>query len=170
MSPTNLEPHIDGRTVTIRPIRLTDEAIEAEFIRLLSAKSKHFRFLGGVRKLTPQAIKAFSTADRPHSMAFIATLQKDGEETQIGASRFAPNNRDDVRVMAVTVANEWQDQGLGMLLTEKLIAFAKDHGVKELYSVELADNWDMRDLARDLGMTAQYDTEDATQVIYSLSV
>ena len=170
MNATNLQPHIAGRTVTIRPIRLTDEAIEAEFVRRLSPQSKHFQFFGGVRELSPQAVKAFCTVDWHHSMAFIATLQEDGEETQIGVSRFAPNNRDDVREMAVTVADDWQDKGLGMLLTEKLIAFAKDHGVKELYSVELADNWAMRDLARDLGMTAQHDTEDATQVIYSLSL
>lgn len=170
MNATNLQPHIAGRTVTIRPIRPTDEAIEAEFVRRLSPQSKHFRFFGGVRELSPQAVKAFCTVDWHPSMAFIATLQEDGEETQIGVSRFAPNNRDDVREMAVTVADDWQDKGLGMLLTEKLIAFAKDHGVKELYSVEPADNWAMRDLARDLGMTAQHDTEDATQVIYSLSL
>lgn len=170
MNATSLETHIAGRTVTIRPIRLTDEAMEAEFVRRLSPQAKHFRFLGGVKELAPQTLKAFCDVDGRHSMAFIATVQEDGKETQIGVSRFAPNSRDDVREMAVTVADEWQNQGLGILLTEKLIEFAKDHGIKQLYSVDLADNMAMRELADDLGMISQRDADDAHQVIYSLTL
>ncbi|GAA4082108.1 hypothetical protein GCM10022414_00660 [Zhongshania borealis] len=103
-------------------------------------------------------------------MAFIATLQEEGQETQIGVSRFAPNNKEDVREMALTIADSWQKQGLGKLLCEKLFEFAKDHGVKKLYSVELADNQAMHDLARELGMTATTDKDDAKQVIYSLTL
>jgi acetyltransferase len=167
MDANNLQLHSSGRSVTIRPIRISDEAIEAEFVRRLSPLSKHYRFFGGVRELSPQAVKAFCHVDGHNSMAFIATLEENGQETQIGVSRFAPNNNEDVRERAVTVADDWQDKGLGKLLCEKLIAFAKDHGVKKLYSIELADNWAMSDLARDLGMSAKRDPEDATHVIYS---
>lgn len=174
MNATTLQTHIDERTVTILPVRLTNEAIEAieaKFVQLLSPQFTHFQFFGGARELSPQAVEAFCTVHgRHHSMAFIATLQENGEETQIGVSRFAPNNQYDIREMVVTVADLQQHQELGMLLAEKLIAFAKDHGVKNLYSVELADNWAMRDLARDLGMTAQHDTGGVSQVIYSLSL
>ena len=168
MNVTNLQPHSSGSSLTIRPIRISDQAIETEFVQRLSPLSKHFRFFGGVRELSPQAVKAFCDVDGHHSMAFIATLQENGQETEIGVSRFSPNNKDDVREMAVTVADDWQKQG--KLLCEKLIAFAKDHGVKKLYSVELVDNLAMRDLARDLGMTAKRDAEDSKQVIYSLSL
>ena len=170
MNATNMQTHRSGRSVTIRPIRIGDQAIEAEFVRRLSPLSKHYRFFGGVHELSPQAVKSFCDVDGHHSMAFIATLEENGKETQIGVSRFAPNNEEDVREMALTVADDWQTEGLGKMLCEKLIAFAKDHGVKKLYSVELADNRRMRDLAHDLGMSAKRDPEDAKQVIYSLSL
>ncbi len=35
---------IAGETVTIRPIRITDVDMEAEFIRRLSPQSKYYRF------------------------------------------------------------------------------------------------------------------------------
>ena len=50
----------------------------------------------------------------------------------------------------------------------QLIDFAKGHGVKQLYSVELAENGSMRALANKYGMTAERDPEDAAQVVYSL--
>ena len=115
-------------------------------------------------------LKAFCDVDGRHSMAFIATVREDGQETQIGVSRFAPNTQDEVREMAVTVSDDWQKQGLGTLLTEKLIEFAKDHGIKKLYSVDLVDNISIRELADDIGMTSQPNTEDIHQVIYSLTL
>jgi len=72
--------------------------------------------------------------------------------------------------MAVTIPDEWQHKGLGKLLVQQLIASARDYGVRQLYSVNLADNSAMRDLTHELGMCATCDPEDANQVIYSLAV
>jgi L-amino acid N-acyltransferase YncA len=72
--------------------------------------------------------------------------------------------------MAVTIADEWQHKGLGQLLAKQLIGYAKSHGVKQLYSVDLADNSGMRKLASELGMSVRRDPEDAHQVIYSLTL
>ena len=38
---------------------------------------------------------------------------------------------------------------------------AKDYGIKQLYSIDLADNSAMRELARDAGMSSQRDPNDA---------
>lgn len=160
--------HCAGEAITIRPIRLMDQAMEAEFVRRLSPESRHFRFLGGMRELPPAMVRAFCDVDGRHSMAFVATVNVDGQETEVGVARFSPNSADDVREMAVTVADAWQHKGLGTTLAKQLIEFAKDHGVRELYSVDLAENSAMRHLAHDLGMTAHPDPEDAHQVIYSL--
>jgi acetyltransferase len=68
------------------------------------------------------------------------------------------------------VADDWQHRGLGTRLARALIQHAREHGVRKLYSVDLADNARMRMLAEDLGMKASLDPEDARQVIYSLSL
>lgn len=157
-------------SITIRPIRFTDTEMETDFMRRLSSTTKHFRFLGGVQEVSPQMLNYLCDIDGHYSMAFVATVVEDGKEIEIGVSRYASNAKEDVREMAVTVADEWQNHGIGTLLTEKLMDFAKAHGVKRLYSVDLADNTSMRHLARDIGMTSQRDPEDAHQVIYSLAL
>lgn len=170
MDVTSLQSDKSNESLTIRPIRLKDAEMEAEFVRRLSPESKHFRFLGGLRELSPKMLREFCDVDGRHSMAFVATVQEDGRETEVGVSRYSPNNAEDCREMAVTVADEWQHMGIGTLLTQKLIDFAKGHGVKNLYSVDLADNIHMRKLAADLGMSSRRDPEDAHQVIYSLAL
>lgn len=170
MPSTEIHVQRNAPSINIRPIRFTDEDMEAEFVRRLSPATKHYRFLGGMKELSSQMLKSFCEVDGRHSMAFVATISENGKETEIGVSRYAPNANEDVREMAVTVADHWQHQGIGTLLTEKLIEFAKGHGVKRLYSVDLADNTSMRKLAKDIGMSVRRDPEDAHQVIYSLSL
>jgi GNAT superfamily N-acetyltransferase len=160
----------DGHAVTIRTIRASDQLMEGEFIRNLSCQTKHFRFLGGVKELPPSDLKRLCAIDGNHRMAFVATVQMDGHEVEVGVSRFVEGAQDDAREMAVTIADEWQHKGLGRLLTDRLIEYAKDHGVKHLYSVDLVDNAAMRALAHDLGMSVRSDPDDPHQVIYTLAL
>ncbi|HVW69358.1 MAG TPA: GNAT family N-acetyltransferase [Steroidobacteraceae bacterium] len=170
MTTVDTHPVIAGESVTIRPMHPADSGLEDEFVRNLSTQTKHYRFLGGVKNLTPEELKRLCDVDGRHSMAFIATVQRDGRETQIGVSRYAERPSDGVGEMAVTVADAWQHKGLGLLLTKELFAYARTHGVKQLYSVDLADNVAMRELARDLGMSVRRDPDDTNQVIYSLTL
>jgi len=159
-------PKFAEQVVTVRPIL----AMESEFIRNLSDETKHYRFLGGVRELPPEELKQLCEVDGSHSMAFVATVPSNGRETEIGVCRYGEGSKDDVLEMAITIADAWQHKGLAQLLLKPLIAFARDHGVKQLYSVEFADNAAMRQLASDFGMSTRNDPDDAEQVIYSLTL
>lgn len=164
----NKPPQLLGLSITIRPIRIRDEDKDADFVLL--PQSKHFQFLGSVRNLSPKKLRAFSNADGRYSMAFVATVNENGMETEVGVSRYAQNPNRDIRELAVSVTDKWQKRGLDVLLAEKLIEFAKDHGVKTIYSIDLADNASMRHLAGDLGMAEKRNPEDNRQVIYSLTL
>jgi len=170
MNTNAAEPQDSDSSITIRPIRLTDQAMEADFIRRLSPESKHFRFFGGVRELNPAMLKEFCDVDGRHSMAFVATVREGDHEIEVGVARFAPGMDEDHREMAVTVADKWQNKGIGTFLARKLIEFARDHGVKNIYSVDLADNIHMRQLANELDMRSRRDPEDSRQVIYELEL
>ena len=170
MKTTSEQVTIAGQAVTIRRLQSSDSRIEAEFVRNLSAETKHFRFLGGLRELAPAELTRLCDIDGQHNMAFVATLERDGRETQIGVSRYAEVESDSIREMAVTIADEWQHKGLGRLLATHLIDYARGHGVRQLYSVDLADNTAMRHLANDLGMSARRNDDDSNQVIYSLAL
>jgi GNAT superfamily N-acetyltransferase len=161
---------IAGETVTIRPIRLTDVAMESEFIHRLSPETRHFRFFGGVRELPPQELAQLCDVDVKHSMAFVATVRRDGREKEIGVSRYAPNSKCDVREIAVTVADEWQRKGLGASLMNQLIQTARVQGIKQLFSVDLSNDMAMSELANELGMSSVRDTADPHLTIHSLTL
>ena len=74
--------------------------------------------------MSPQEVKTFVDVDGRHSMAFVATVKENGQEKGIGVSCYAPNSKEDVREISVTVADKWQHKGIGTLLTKQLIAFA----------------------------------------------
>jgi acetyltransferase len=65
--------------------------METEFVRTLSPETKHLRFFGGVNELSPSQIKRFCTVHGCHSMAFVATVRRSGQDVEIGISRYAPN-------------------------------------------------------------------------------
>jgi GNAT superfamily N-acetyltransferase len=161
---------VSGEVVTIRPIRIADAEMEAEFVRGLSAQTKHYRFFGGVRELSPSEALHFCNVDGRQSMAYVATIRREGREVEVGVSRYAPDTHADVREIAVTIADEWQHKGLDTMLMRHLVESARMFGVKQLYSIEQSDNEDMRALARDLNMSARGDPEDPHQTIYSLKL
>jgi GNAT superfamily N-acetyltransferase len=144
--------------------------MESAFIRNLSDETKHYRFLGGVTELPLAELKRLCEVDGSHSMAFIATVQVDGRETEIGVCRYGEGSKDGALEMAITIADAWQHKGLAQLLLGPLIAFARSHGAKQLYSIEFVDNTAMRQLASDFGMSVRNDPDDIKQVIYSLSL
>lgn len=172
--PKTRQLKIDNQMVTIRPICPEDAELETSFIEHLSPESRHYRFLGAVNQLPAKLMAQLCNVDFDHTAAFIATVGSDengGErEKEIGVVRYAPDSYEDVREMAITIADEWQNKGLGTILAQELIDFARKQGIRELYSVDLADNFHMHNLAKVLGMAVKPDPNDARQVIYSLTL
>jgi GNAT superfamily N-acetyltransferase len=164
-----LHPRVAGEPVTIRPIRIDDLELEQDFIRRLSPAAKHYRFLGGLSELPPRELRRLCEVDGKNSMAFVATVLQSGREVEIGIARYSPAAGSNTREIAVTVSDEWQHRGLGMMLVKQLIETAKLNGVTYLYSMDLADNSAMAALAKDLGMASMRDPSDH-QVIYSLTL
>lgn len=159
---------LDGYPIIIRPISPEDTELEEEFIGRLSPMTKHYRFLGGMKHVPEKLLREFCNVDFDRNAAFIATTAEAGEEREIGVVRYAAEANTDLREMAITVADDWQKKGLGRLLAQQLIGFARERGIKKLYSIALADNSDMRALADYLGMSAHWDPDDAQRVIYCL--
>jgi GNAT superfamily N-acetyltransferase len=154
--------------VIIRPIEANDTDIEVAFIDRLSKTTKRYRFLGGVHQVSADLIKKCCNVNFDQTAAFIASTNVDGEERGIGVARYASGSNSNVREMAITIADEWQNKGLSVLLAQQLIDCAKQRDIKQLYSIDLANNTHMRQLAKDIGMNSRRDPGDAHQVIYTL--
>ena len=169
---TDLESdiNINNQAIHIRPINSNDIEREKQFVERLSPESWHFRFLYGMHQLTDKAVSDLCGIDYDKKMAFIAVIKNpDNGEQEIGVSRYATDDKNECEC-AVTVADEWKNHGLGKTLMNKLIDFARSKGRTTLYSIDLADNTHMNQLAKDLGMSHQRDSDDVTMVRYELTL
>ncbi|MFA3790252.1 N-acetyltransferase family protein [Aliiglaciecola sp. SL4] len=155
--------------VTIRPISTEDKNIEAEFVKNLSPVSKHNRFMEGIRELSPAMLDKMCDIDFVNNMAYIATIEEDGKEKQIGVCRYVKTEQSDAREMAITVADDYQKLGIGKELFNHLYVHARANCINKLYSIDFRSNTKMHRFAQSVGMQMEIDPEDDNQVIYSIT-
>jgi acetyltransferase len=92
-------------------------------------------------------------------MALIA-VPADRPEEIWGVVRIAadPDNR--AAEYAVTVRSDLKGRGVGYLLMGKILAYAADRGIGEVWGDVLADNERMLQMNRELGFTAERHADD----------
>ncbi len=165
-----IESLADGTRVLIRPLRPEDREREEDFIHRLSPDSRRFRFLGGFKEASPELIKQLMDVDYDKRMAFVALAHDNGKLREVGVSRYSATDEPGHCECAVTVADDWRQRGLGVLLMRHLIDLARRNGFKVMTSLDTADNEAMRDLASYLGFHRRLDPGDSSQVIHTLDL
>jgi acetyltransferase len=133
----------DGTEIIIRPIRPEDAQIEQAFVRDLSPKAKYFRFMQTLQELTPEMLIRFTQIDYDREMAFIAVVEQQGQELEIGVARYATNPDGNSCEFALVVDDEWQHKGIGTRLMETLMTTARTRGFQTMEGEILADNQQM---------------------------
>jgi len=152
----------EGQSVTIRPIKPEDGAMEQEFVHGLSAESKYYRFMNTIRELSQSQLNRLTQIDYDREMAFVATVKQDDEEFEVGVVRYATNPDGESCEFAIVVADDWQGKGLARRLMEVLIDTARNEaGLKYMYGEFLAENQRMIKFVTGLGFVLSIHPEDA---------
>ncbi|MDD5175568.1 MAG: bifunctional acetate--CoA ligase family protein/GNAT family N-acetyltransferase [Sterolibacterium sp.] len=151
----------DGQDVTIRPIKPEDASLVQEFVKGLSPESKYLRFMNTIRELSQSQLARLTQMDYDREMAFVATVQQDDREQEIGVARYAINPDGESCEFAIVVADAWQGKGLARRLMGELVEAAKNHdGLKYMYGEFLAENRRMLRFVTDLGFVLCAHPED----------
>jgi acetyltransferase len=131
----------DGTPITIRPIRPDDAPhLQVAFSRL-SPDSVYLRFLEAFRELPDKQARDFASVDYFERMAFVGTVSEIEGESLIGVARYAIVKAEDALAeCAVVVVDEYQNRGLGSLLLNRLVRYARLHGVKTLLATVHVSN------------------------------
>ena len=153
----------DGTPVNIRPIRPDDAPrLQAGFARL-SPQSIYLRFLQTFRELSDKQAREFATVDYLNRMALVASIPGEGDERLIGVARYsmvAPANpggltqpvapaEPGLAEGAIVVGDEFHNRGLGTILLDRLVKYARAHGVTAfLATVHLTNSQIMRFIQR----------------------
>ena len=150
----------DGVKIVIRPIKPEDADLEVEFVRKLSPESKYYRFMNTMRELPPAMVTRLTQIDYDREMAFVAIIDQDGVETEIGVCRYAVNPDGESCEFAIVVADEWAHRGLARKLMGVLIETARDRGLGYMNGVFLSNNERMLKFVKGLGFVLSNDPED----------
>jgi RimJ/RimL family protein N-acetyltransferase len=132
-------------TVVIRPIRPDDKAQLADGLRQLSDETIRKRFLAAKPRFSDAELRYLTEIDAHDHIALVAEV--DGAVVAVARSvRF--RDRPDTAEMAIVVADDWQQRGIGTALAEALADAAVETGVRRIAAVMLADNEPARRLLR----------------------
>jgi RimJ/RimL family protein N-acetyltransferase len=121
----------DRGLITIRPIRPDDAPRLQHGYMHLSPQSIYYRFLETPKELTDEMAQRFASLDYQNQMALVATIEEDGEEHLVGVARYVLIGDQDpgAAETAIIVRDDYQGRGLGTLLYERLIQYARSHQV-----------------------------------------
>ena len=158
----------DGSNIVIRPIRPEDGKIEHDFVRNLSKKSRYMRFMQTLLELTPKMLVRFTQIDYDREMCFIATTQIDGEEVELGVTRYSITPDGNSCEFALVIADDWQRKGLGFALMKALIHSAREKALLTIEGEVIADNSGMLRLMKRLGFIVKKDMDDFSVVSVTL--
>jgi acetyltransferase len=165
MQPANLfRQHrlLDGRTVTIRPIRPDDAEREQAFLAGLSGESLYLRFQRWVSAPFEELIHFLTQVDLERHLALVCTAPSDRGEQVVGEARYVVNSGGDSCEFGVVIADAWQKSGIAGLLMDALIAAARARGLRRVEGLVLTSNFAMLRFARGLGFETSIIPDDPT--------
>ncbi|QDU56757.1 bifunctional acetate--CoA ligase family protein/GNAT family N-acetyltransferase [Aeoliella mucimassa] len=120
----------DGRQVLLRPIKPEDEPMWHDMLASCSKESIWFRFRYLFKKSTHDMATRFCFIDYDREIAIAAEMEENGQRKLVGVSRLVPDADCINADYGVLVADPYQGQGLGSILTD--------------YCLEICTNWGIR--------------------------
>jgi acetyltransferase len=123
----------DGSQVLLRPIRPEDAPRLQEAYRRLSTESIRLRFLSVAKDLTDKQAQELATLDYQTRMALVAVVTESGQEHVVAVARYAMlEDTPGYAECAVVVRDDYQSRGLGKVAMNRLIRYAREHGVQAI--------------------------------------
>lgn len=158
----------DGRPVLLRPIRPEDELLEKELIESLSEESMRYRFFYIIKDLTHDMLTRFCNIDYDREMAITAEYSSDGKKRNVGVGRLIIKSSGETGEFAILVADDFQNNGLGLKLSDMLVDIAVQKGLESIYGVVLNNNMKMISLAKRLGFTIERLSHEESKITLEL--
>jgi GNAT superfamily N-acetyltransferase len=128
--PSELEDHVrlpNHRLLHIRPLRAFDEDPIRELYSHLSPRTRYLRFFSPAPRLPDSVLKLLSRVDYRRHLAMLGELSV-AERAEVAALGSFAAIDDDTAEVALVVRDEWQRQGIGMALAERVLLAAEARG------------------------------------------
>lgn len=155
-----------GERILIRRVQPEDTALYPEFLAEVSAEDLRLRFFAHVARFSAEERKKLSHLDYQHEMAFIALDEDTGR--MLGLVRLKDELDEQTAEFAVLVRSRLKGHGVGWLLMQKVIDYAKEKGLRRVYGDVLAENTAMLQMCEELGFRTGDRGADLKRVVLDL--
>ncbi len=149
----------DGTPMCLRPIRPEDEAALMETYNHLTTEDVHMRFFHYMKSLTHENAARLTQIDYNREMALIG-VPADSPNEIWGVARITADPDNATAEYAVAVRSELKGRGLGYLLMQRILAYAAERGIGEVWGDVLAENERMLQMNAELGFTLTRHSDD----------
>ena len=148
----------DGMPVLVRPVRPEDETLYRQFFAAVTQEDLRLRFFAPLKEFSHPFIARLTQIDYARAMAFVALAEDSGE--MLGGVRLHANSDYDKAEYAILVRSDLKGHGLGWLLMQILIEYARAEGIRTIEGQVLSENASMLKMCRELGFQIVHDPED----------
>ena len=142
-----------GERVALRPVRPEDAAALGALFAHCRAEDLYLRFLSGLRRLDELAAR-LTQIDYEREIAFVALGEGADRAAILGIVHLVATPDLDSAEFGVIVRSDMKGHGLGYALMTRILAYAAERGVQEVYGHVLRGNEKMLQMSRELGFTA----------------
>jgi acetyltransferase len=170
--PKELEETIrlgDGRELILRPIVPEDEPALQKAFEKLTPDEIRLRFFTPMKTLSHMMAARFTQLDYDRDMALIlAEPGIPGRSDIYGVARISADPDNERAEYAIIVRHDMTGLGLGLLLMRRIIDYAKNRGIGEIFGDVLRDNSTMLKMCEYLGFEHAVMEDDPTIVRVTL--
>ena len=145
----------DGTRVLMRPLKPEDAALYPEFVAHIAPEDSRLRFFSAVKELSEKRIHELTHLDYERAMAFIAFDEAQCE--MLGVVRLHLDTDRRSGEFAVIVRSAFKGHGLGWLLMQRMIEYARMIGLTRMHGQVLSENTTMLHMCEELGFHIEDD-------------
>ena len=124
------------------------------------------RFFAPVKEFSHAFIARFTQIDYARAMAFIAIEEATG--AMLGVVRLHADADYASGEYAILVRSDLKGKGLGWLLMQLIIEYARAEGVRSIHGQVLQENTMMLEMCRELGFHIETDPQERACVVVTL--
>jgi len=169
--PKQWERHLvapDGTHLLVRPVRPEDEELVHKFFSHVTADDLRLRFFGPVKDIGHVFIARLTQLDYARAMAFVALDESSGE--MLGGVRLHADANYWNAEYAILVRSDLKGRGIGWLLMQTIIEYARTEGIRRIEGQVLRENTTMIAMCAELGFRSAPDPADPGILDVSLNL
>ena len=142
-----------GEHIVIRRAKPKDEALYLDFLREVNAEDLRLRFFAHISELSAAEADKLGHLDYSHDVVFVAL--DESTDQMLGLVRLKDELDEQTAEFAILVRSRLKGHGVGWLLMQRVIDYAKEKGLRRVYGDVLAENASMLQMTTELGFHAE---------------